>query len=137
MNMPRQIPVIDESRGGVLSLLSVLAAHAHSDDSSPIKRGVFMRESVLCHDLPAPPPTVDNTPPPLDPTLTTRDRFAAHSSSEFCQVCHQYIDGVGFGFEAYDGAGQFRESENGQPVDDSGNILALEEYDPNDLQAHE
>lgn len=128
-------PMLDDSRGGVLSLASVLAAHAHSDDSSPIKRGVFVRKRLLCHELPPPPPTVDNTPPPLDPTLTTRERFAAHSSSEFCQVCHQYIDGVGFGFEAYNGAGAFRSNENGQPVDDSGNLLGLEEFDPGDLQA--
>ncbi len=127
--------VSDDTRGGVLTLGSVLAHHAHADDASPVRRGVFVRERILCHDLPAPPPTVDNTPPGLDPTLTTRERFAVHSEAPFCQVCHQYIDGVGFGFEGYDGAGGFRAAENGIPVDDSGEILGLDDFDPTDLQA--
>ncbi|WP_143308730.1 DUF1592 domain-containing protein, partial [Candidatus Entotheonella palauensis] len=128
-------PVSNGSRGGLLSLVSILAAHAHADDSSPVKRGVFVRKRLLCHELPPPPPTVDNTPPALDPTLTTRERFAVHSSSESCQVCHRYIDGVGFGFEAYNGAGKYRHSENGQLVDDSGHVLGLDAFDPTDLQA--
>jgi hypothetical protein len=85
--------------------------------------------------MPAPPPTVDNTPPGLDPNLTTRERFAVHSESPFCQVCHQYIDGVGFGFERYDGAGSYRELENGIAVDDSGELRGLEDFDATDLQA--
>lgn len=120
------IPVADGSRGGVLTLGSVLSAHAHADDGSPVRRGVFVRRRVLCQDLPPPPPDVDNTPPGLDPNLTTRERFTLHSSSPTCQGCHQYIDGVGFGFEHFDGAGGRRELENGVPVDASGNIVGLE-----------
>ncbi|MEE4377643.1 MAG: DUF1588 domain-containing protein, partial [Candidatus Competibacteraceae bacterium] len=111
------------------------AHHAHADDASPVRRGVFVRKRVLCHAMPAPPPTVDNTPPGLDPNLTTRERFAVHSESPFCQVCHQYIDGVGFGFERYDGAGSYRELENGIAVDDSGELRGLEDFDATDLQA--
>ncbi len=120
------IAVADGRRGGLLTLGSVLSAHAHADDSSPVRRGVFVRRRVLCQDLPPPPPDVDNTPPGLDPNLTTRERFTLHSSSPTCQGCHQYIDGVGFGFEHFDGAGGRRELENGVPVDASGNIVGLE-----------
>lgn len=120
------IPVADGSRGGLLTLGSVLSAQAHSDDGSPIRRGVFVRRRILCQDLPPPPPDVDNTPPGLDPSLTTRERFALHSESPTCQGCHQYIDGVGFGFEHFDGAGLRRESENGVPIDATGEIVGLE-----------
>jgi len=94
---------------------------------------VFVRRSLLFHEPPAPPPAIDNTPPGLDPSLTTRERFAAHSASPFCQTCHQYIDGVGFGLEGYNGAGEFRTSENGVQIDDSGTIKALMGFDPTNL----
>src|SRR6185295_5842377 len=112
------VPVTPDShRGGLLTLGSVLASHAHAMDSSPIKRGVFVRRRLLCQSLPDPPANIDTTPPPLDRTKTTRDRFAEHTSNSACKQCHQYIDGVGFGFEGYDGAGAYRTTENGASID--------------------
>jgi hypothetical protein len=122
-----QVPTDPETgRGGLLGLGTVLAAHAHSNESSPVKRGVFVRGRLLCQDLPPPPPDLDATPPGLDPTLTTRERFAVHSSDPACRSCHQYIDGVGFSFEGFDGAGQRRTTENGLPIDTSGELVGLE-----------
>lgn len=118
----------DATRGGILGLGAVLASHAHSNESSPIKRGVFVRERLLCQDLPDPPPDVDTTPPGLDPTLTTRDRFAQHTSDPNCAACHQYIDGTGFGLERYDGAGGYRTTENGLTIDDSGELVDREGF---------
>jgi hypothetical protein len=43
---------------------------------------------------------------------------------------HQYIDDIGFGLERYDGAGKLRAFENGAAVDDSGQIVAPEKFDP-------
>jgi hypothetical protein len=122
-----KVPVDPETgRGGLLGLGTVLAAHAHSNESSPVKRGVFVRGRLLCQDLPPPPPDVDATPPGLDPTLTTRARFARHTDDPACAGCHQYIDGVGFAFEAFDGVGVLRSEENGLPVDVSGELVGLE-----------
>jgi hypothetical protein len=116
----------ESGRGGLLGLGAVLASHAHSNESSPIKRGVFVRHQLLCQDLPAPPPDLDTTPPGLDPSLTTRERFAQHTADPACAGCHRYIDGVGFGFEGFDGAGARRTVEHGLPVDTSGTVVALE-----------
>ncbi len=113
-------------RGGILGLGAVLASHAHSNESSPIKRGLFVRDRLLCQELPAPPANLDTTPPGLDPTLTTRDRFAKHTADPACISCHQFIDGVGFGLEGFDGIGRKREVENGIPIDTSGELLGLE-----------
>ncbi len=125
-----QVPVTpDSGRGGILGLGALLASHAHSNESSPIKRGVFVRARLLCQDLAPPPPDVDATPPGLDPTLTTRERFAAHTENPACSGCHQYIDGVGFGFEGFDGVGARRTVENGLPVDMSGAVVSLEGFD--------
>ena len=32
------------------------------------------------------------------------------------------LDPIGFGFEHYDGAGLWRDTDNGLPIDDSGNV---------------
>ena len=125
-----EYPVAEDSgRGGLLGLGAVLASHAHSNESSPIKRGVFVRTRLMCQELAPPPPDVDATPPGLDPTLTTRDRFARHTADPACSGCHQFIDGVGFGFEGFDGVGARRTVENGLPVDMSGTVVGLEGFD--------
>ena len=122
-------------RGGLLGLGAVLASHAHSNESSPIKRGLFVRDRLLCQNLPAPPAAVNTTPPGLDPTLTTRARFAKHTESPECASCHAFIDGIGFGFEGFDGIGARREVENGLPVDESGTLVGLESLSDSDKQA--
>ena len=57
---------------------------------------------------------------------TTRERFRQHTANAACAGCHQYIDGVGFGFEQFDAVGRFRTSENGQTIDHAGDIPDLE-----------
>ncbi|HEX5659102.1 MAG TPA: DUF1592 domain-containing protein [Polyangiales bacterium] len=122
-----KLPVTAASeRGGLLGLGAVLTAHAHSNESSPVKRGKFVRDRLLCQDLPPPPANLDTTPPGLDPTLTTRARFAKHTSDAACASCHQFIDGVGFGFEGFDGIGAKRSTENDLPVDESGTLVGVE-----------
>ncbi|MCA9710638.1 MAG: DUF1592 domain-containing protein, partial [Myxococcales bacterium] len=114
------------TRGGLLTLGSVLASHAHPNESSPVKRGAFVRERLLCQPLPSPPEDVDATPPELDPSATTRERFGQHSTDPACKSCHELIDLLGFGFESYDGVGAFRSTENGLPIDATGEVRALE-----------
>ncbi len=108
-------------RSGLLTEPSVLASHSKPFESFPIARGKFVRVGLLCENLPAPPAVVPETPAP-DPTLTTRERFARHSSDPACAGCHQLIDPIGFGLENYDGIGKYRTTENNKPVDSSGNI---------------
>ena len=120
----------DSQRGGLLGLGAVLAAHSHSNESSPIKRGVFVRDRLLCQDLTPPPPSLDTTPPGLDPKLTTRERFAKHTADTKCAGCHQFIDGIGFGLEGFDGVGQKRTQENGLTIDTSGELVGLEDMAP-------
>lgn len=112
-------------RGGLLAHASVLAASSHSDQTSPILRGLLIREHFLCEELPPPPPNVDDTPPALGPDATTRDRFAAHVENPACASCHQLIDPVGLAFENFDAIGRYREEENGIPVDASGQLVGL------------
>lgn len=121
-----RVDLAGSNRMGILTLGSVLSTHAHAAGSSPVHRGKFVREQLLCQPLPPPPAGLDVKPPQPDPTKSTRERFSEHSSNEACGSCHSLIDGIGFGFEHFDGVGRYRDSDDGHPVDASGNIVGAE-----------
>lgn len=112
---------------GLLGHSSVLTSYAHSDQTSPVKRGVFVREHLLCQEFPTPPANAGGVPR-VDPNATTRDRFRQHSADPSCRACHQYIDDVGFGFEGFDAIGSARSVENGKPVDTTGELKDVEAF---------
>lgn len=114
---------------GVLMHPAFLATHGGFDQSNPIARGLFVLTSLLCAAPPAPPPGIPRAPSDKSTTTTTRSKFSEHSRGS-CQTCHQAIDGIGFGFEAYDGTGKFRATDNGFPVDDTGLLPADGEQVP-------
>lgn len=115
-------PVELDDRSGLLTQPALLALLAHSDQSAPVLRGVFVREQLMCLPVPPPPPSVNVVPPDPDPSATTRERFRVHTEQRECAGCHVLIDGIGFGFEAYDQHGRHRTLENGLPIDVSGNV---------------
>jgi len=112
----------DSPRVGILTQVSFLAAHAHPARSSVTRRGKALRELFLCQIVPAPPPNVDfsklDNP---DPNLrTARERLTAHATHNSCAGCHKITDPIGLALEHFDGAGQFRATENGATIDTSG-----------------
>ena len=111
-------------RAGLLGQPALLAMLATADQGHPIRRGVFVREHVLCQDLRPPPADIATPIPPLDAAPTTRERFAQHSQSPSCIGCHQLIDGIGFSLERFDAIGRTRETEGGLPIDDSGELCS-------------
>lgn len=116
-------------RSGILTLASVMAAHAHPDDSAPVQRGSLIRRRLLCTSLHPPPPSVDMTPPAFDPKQSRREQFASHSKSPACRGCHHLMDPLGFGFEHYDGIGAYRSTDGGKEVDASGSITGSQDLD--------
>lgn len=121
----RRVEAPPERRGGVLGHGSVLAVQAHADQSSPIRRGLFVRRTLLCQELPPAPPNAGGVPD-VDPQATTRARFRQHTDDPFCHSCHRYIDDVGFGFEHFDAVGRWRATENGHPIDALGDMNDVE-----------
>ncbi len=117
------VPLPATERSGLLTQASVMARHAHANQTSPVHRGKLVRENFLCQSLPPPPPTVDNTPPSPDPNATTRERFEQHREDPSCAGCHSLIDPVGFTFENYDGIGAWRDQEGDLTVDASGELI--------------
>lgn len=120
---------LDDRRRGLLTQGSLMAATSKPNQTSPVHRGVFVRQRLLCTALPPPPPDVAATPPDPDPSLTTRERFAEHTADATCAGCHRLIDGLGFGFEHFDALGRYRATENGRPVDASGEVVSTYDLD--------
>jgi hypothetical protein len=58
-----------------------------------------------------------------NPTLkTTRARLQAHLDDEECASCHKRTDPMGLGLEQFDGAGQFRTTEQDERIDVTGSF---------------
>jgi hypothetical protein len=110
-------------RSGILTQAAFLSAHAHHDQTSPVHRGLFVRENILCQTIPPPPPNVIPTPPPPTPGTTVRERISLHQSEASCSGCHRMMDNIGLGFESYDASGVYRSEEAGRPVDDTGELI--------------
>jgi hypothetical protein len=107
-------------RLGLLSHASVLASTTPGSRNDPVVRGKFIFEELFCGHVPSPPAGLVVKEPPADPTRTTRERFAAHRDQPACVGCHTMLDPIGYGLENFDGVGQWRDTENGKPIDASG-----------------
>lgn len=115
--------LVGTRRAGVLQQASFLAAHAHEDGTSPIKRGDFVLRRLLCKRLPRPSEVGIETVLPLPShAKTTRELFAAHTNDAACSGCHELIDPLGYTFEGFDAAGGTRTSDNGKPVDTTARV---------------
>jgi len=125
--------VIDQMDGTTDSLLAdglmlspaLLTAHGVPEGSGPVQRGVMVRELLLCEHLPPPPSGIDTSAPEVDPTQTTREQVNQHAEDPTCAGCHDRIDPLGFAFEHYDQLGQWRDTDRGLTIDDSGNLDGL------------
>mgnify|MGYP002777847024 CR=1 FL=1 len=106
---------------GLLNKASVMTVLSHADHTSPVKRGKFVLEGLLCQSPPPPPPGVDTK---LDPVVgkTQREILEAHREKPECVGCHLAMDPLGFGLEHYDPLGAWRDLDNGLPIDPSGTL---------------
>ncbi len=113
----------ESARSGLLTRVSFLAAHSHAVRSSPTLRGKALRELFLCQKVPPPPPNVDfSLLEDAGDLKTARERLKIHSTNPSCAGCHLITDPMGLALENFDGAGRFRETENGIELDISGEL---------------
>lgn len=109
-------------RGGLLTTAGLLALYAHDTVTSPTLRGKFVRQNLLCEDIPPPPPGVNTS---LDGVEggSLREQLEAHRADPVCASCHSKMDPIGFGFERFDPVGQLRDTEpSGAPIDSTGDL---------------
>ena len=110
-------------RRGFLGQVGFLAPNAHPVSSSATRRGVFLREVLLCQDIPAPPADVNTSiPEPSEDARTLRERVAVHLEDPSCAGCHRLTDPIGLGLENFDGLAGWRTTEAGAAIDPSGEL---------------
>lgn len=127
-----QVVDVDPSeRSGFLTHPAFLGAYGYGDFPSPVLRGVYVMDRILCAPPSPPPPGVDVTLPSADDEdpnepRTNREAYEQVTSvSTQCAGCHSVINPLGFAFENYDTLGQYRTEDNGQTVDASGGSLGF------------
>jgi hypothetical protein len=109
-------------RRGLLTQATFLAAHAEPVNTSVVARGRFIREEVLCNDVPPPPAEFKFDEKFITEDMTAREKFTEHSKNPACKACHALFDTLGFALENYDAVGRWRTTEKGKMIDPTGTI---------------
>jgi hypothetical protein len=111
-------------RRGLIGSGAVLSMYSLPQRTSATERGKFIADAMLCKTVPPPPPNVD-TNLAQDPTMgpkTLRQKLEPHRSDPACAGCHGIMDPLGLALENFDTVGAFRETDQGLPIDASGDV---------------
>jgi mono/diheme cytochrome c family protein len=121
----------DHRRGGLLTQAGLLAMNADGSDSHPLKRGIWLLESLLNDPPPPPPPAVPeiDLADPEIAKLSLKERIEDHRNHPACMSCHAKIDPWGIAFENYDAVGKWREDIKGKAVDATSLLFNQQELD--------
>ena len=120
----------DDARRGLLGKGAVLMVSSHTDRTSPVVRGKWVLDNLLC----APPPPMPNNVPPLDESAPRRGQgdddagtsWRSTAANPVCASCHRIMDPIGFAMENFDAVGAWRTREGGtlgSDIDASGVLL--------------
>lgn len=122
-------------RGGLLGMSAILTVSANGIETSPVTRGVFVSENIFGVIPPPPPDEVPEIEPDTRGTKTLRDQLEKHRASKTCAECHRKIDPLGFGLEAFDQLGRWRDrypkaNKKAKPlkIDSSGEMPSGETF---------
>ncbi|HWB80462.1 MAG TPA: DUF1592 domain-containing protein [Nannocystaceae bacterium] len=111
---------------GVLTQPALLAALAHSDRSSYVFRGAFLRRRLLCQNLPPPPANAMGVHFELPPDPTAKQESEARLMRADCGACHSLIDPGGLALETFDALGRYAPTDAlGRTIDPSGTLLGV------------
>ena len=117
-------------RRGLLGKGSFLAVSSLPERISPVKRGVWVLETILGTHPPDPPPVV----PVLEDTpgtdgarvLSLRERMEMHRKNQPCAGCHRIMDPIGLSLQNFDVDGVWRTKDGGSggaPIDASSELF--------------
>jgi Protein of unknown function (DUF1588)/Protein of unknown function (DUF1585) len=114
-----RLPASGSERRGLLSLGAWLTVHSDAEHSSPIRRGRWASDRLLCAPVPPPPPGLVIDPVELGGEGSVREQLENHRADPTCAGCHSLLDVLGIGFEEFDGVGRER---FGVEVDNRGEL---------------
>jgi len=110
-------------RFGLLTQPSILAGHAHPNQSAPVKRASCSESTSWCTDPPRPGRS-DHQDSGGRTRLDTKERFL-HTARTDLRRCHVMLDPLGLTLENYDELGRWRDLDGGKPVDASGGFTLV------------
>jgi len=125
---PELIAFGSDKRTGIMTQPSWLVAFSQIDHNDAIRRGKFIRESLLCGSIPA----IDISmvsPLDLSEDKTMRESLEQHRTDPSCAGCHSLMDPLGLAFAAFDHVGRERDMEAGRAVDESGELTGTGDQD--------
>jgi hypothetical protein len=110
-----------DQRAGLFTRAAFLSVFGSLEVKSPIRRGAYILEQVLCRPLGPPPPNASDVPVKGGAVeengevvhRTIRQDVEAKTSSGACASCHRTINPIGFAFEHYDALGRWQSQEAG------------------------
>ena len=108
----RRVWVPDPNRGGILGHGSILALTSNYKDTSPVKRGHYVLDTILGTPPPPPPPGAGVLSEEVADLkqLSFREKVELHAIHPTCRACHRRIDPIGFSLENFDYFGRWRDS---------------------------
>jgi hypothetical protein len=115
-----RVSLAGSERTGLLTQAGVLMVTSYPTRTSPVKRGKWVLEQLLCSSPPPPPADIPALVVEDTPTGSLRQRMEEHRSNPVCASCHTLMDPIGFGFEHFDGIGKYREDDHGFEIDPAG-----------------
>lgn len=116
-------PVVieDHPRVGLMGKAGLLTALSFPKRTSPVKRGAWVMEHLLCEAPPPAPANVEGLPEDEGEGLSLRERMERHRADPACATCHRVMDPIGFSMEHYDAVGAWRmEDDEGNAIDAAG-----------------
>lgn len=106
-------PRFGDGRDGILTRLALVGSAGLT--TRPVRKGVFIREDLLCDHIGDPPPGAEMSTIELEGLYSTRDYYEALTevSGTTCVGCHAtMINALGFVTENYDSLGRLRDVES-------------------------
>ncbi|MEM7645360.1 MAG: DUF1592 domain-containing protein [Pseudomonadota bacterium] len=116
-----------KQRAGILTLASVMSAHASSgkrEEDKPIFRGLVIKESLLCEEVSLPSglsladviTDVEKEFPDFE-SLTVRDQYeVVMQQGPACIACHSTFMPYGYGFSNFNAIGEFKTIQKNQTI---------------------
>lgn len=109
-----------QTRSGVFTRASFLASRANSKFPSPILRGAYLLNDVLCAETGDPPADANDAPVEaigsnengMEVIRSIRESTELRTQGSDCAYCHRQINPLGHALGNYDALGRFSELEH-------------------------
>ena len=101
----QEVSLAGTGRAGLLTTALVLSAHAKESGRSPMQRGKFLLDELLCMGFPPEAGIAAMSLPAGVDDLTFREQFAPLETTAPCSNCHRMLN-AGFAYDVFDTVGR-------------------------------